>query len=130
MALMKFKDTGTILMGIYCGTTDYLLPYMFKPEFFMLEDGTYSVFSKEHECSGCCYENGYIVEIPPYTCDDVSDVEIWSDYGGTFWWNGKAVEKYGYILQEYRCPFDTDESIGLHDNTPEWVTEFLDELNR
>ena len=139
IALMRFKDTGTILMGIYDGNSDILCSYMYKPEFFLDEDGIYNVFSKEKECFKL--DDRYCRIEPEYTDDDeVSDVEIWSDYGGTFWWEGKAVEKYGYILREYTCPYDPTVPMGLrgiqdqlcdiHYNTPDWVKEFLDKLNK
>lgn len=137
MALMRFKDTGTILMGIYDGTSDILCSYMYKPEFFMNEDGIYKVFSKIKECFKM--DDHYNSIVPEYTYDEVSDVEIWSDYGGTFWWEGKAVEKYGYILPMYIDPFriEYSESEGKYinvcdvvDGEPDWVQEFVYKLNK
>jgi hypothetical protein len=137
IALMRFKDTGTILMGIYDGTCDILCSYMYKPEFFMDEDGTFSVFSKRNECFKL--DDHYDRIEPEYTDDEVSDVEIWSDYGGTFWWEGKAVEKYGYILPMYidpwRLEYDETERTYLRvcdlvDGEPDWVREFLDKLHK
>ena len=133
LALMKFKDTGTILMGIYDGTTDFVCSYMYKPEFFLTDEGFYSIFSKENECFKS--DEHYNVVVPCYTHNDVSDVEIYSDYGGGFYWEGRAVEKYGYILSKYRNPFygQYDRYVGewdgieRSDGIPEWAKKFMKE---
>ena len=127
LALMKFKDTGTILMGIYGGTTDFVYPKMFPCEYFLnIEKQYYSIFEKEDECLNYNHEH--------IRLEDATDVEIYSDYGGGFYWEGKAVEKYGYILPYYQNPFGVnhpfyfdDVGIIVYDGVPEWAKKFMKE---
>lgn len=125
LALMRFNDTGTILMGIYNGTVDCVYPRMFPCEYFYnKEEDCYDIFNKEYNCL-----NAYIVEVIE---KEATDVEIYSDYGGGFFWDGKAVESCGYILPHYRNPFYTSYSfyedcdeIDVCDGVPEWAEDFL-----
>ena len=126
LALMRFKDTGTILMGIYSGITDVVYPRMFPCEHFWNdEQQCYFIFEHEYDCLNYNHEH--------IRLENAVDVEIYSDYGGGFYWEGRAVEKYGYILPYYQTPFgnnhpfylDDDNSIVVYDGIPNWAKEFM-----
>ena len=131
LALMKFTDTGTILMGIYDGTVDCVYPKMFPCEYFYnKEEDCYCVFDKEYDCLNADIVIDAVEK-------EATDVEIYSDYGGGFFWNGKAVESCGHILPHYRDPFRTSYSfyedcnkIDIYDGVPEWAEDFMKNVLR
>lgn len=132
MALIKFLDSGNIYMGLYSGTTDIMYP----------------LFAESKECWSDAY-GGYAVidhissiceafQEPIYSPSDISNIEIYSDYGGGFFWEGKGVESCRLILPEYRFPFgntypdpwtgDTSDMIEVCDGAPEWAEEFMNKI--
>lgn len=134
IALVKFNKTENIYMGVYDGTVDVLVPVILPPEKCLKDDGCYHTFDSIEEAY-----NQFNTDDLDYTDSDIDDVEIYSDYGGGFFWDGKGVEKYGYILNDYLAPFmrtyhfvpwddSPDDSILVVDGKPEWVEEFMDNL--
>ncbi len=128
--LMKFKDTGTILIGAYNGTCDVMYPKMFKPEECVDGEGYYTPITKAEN-----WIDDHMTELEPYTEDEVSDVILYTDYGTGMYWVGKGVERCGIVLT---CdPFRVDYTdypdhqpitIDVHDGTPDWVEEFMNSL--
>ncbi len=134
LALVKFNKTGNIYMGVYSGTTDVLYPVILTPEKCINEEGIYDVFRYVEEAY-----NHLNTDEMEYDNSEIDDVEIYSDYGGGFYWEGKGVEKHGYILNDYLAPFDyvtsplpwynvADDSIMVMDGVPKWAEEFMNKI--
>ena len=120
-ALIKFKTTGNIYYGCYEGTSDILIPFIFTPE---------ECYNKETDCY-CAISYGrelnkrhnYSWEFPD-NVNDLDDVEIYSDYGGGFYWSGTGSES-AKMVKHYLDPFyEMDDDVT--DGEPEWVKEFLE----
>ena len=134
LALVKFNRTGNIYMGVYNGTVDVLVPVVLPPEKCIDEEGIYDVFRYTEEAY-----NHLNTDEMEYDNSKIDDVEIYSDYGGGFYWDGKGVEKHGYILNDYLAPFnptyyfnpydDTpNDSIAVVDGVPKWAEEFMNKI--
>lgn len=115
--LVKFKTTGNIYMCCYEGTSDIMIPFIFKPEECYTKDG-YNVISYGRELAK---KNNW--DIPKVS--DVDEIEIYSDYGGGFYWQGKGSESLKVITSGY----DFDEDVhDYEDGRPEWVSVFWETL--
>ena len=135
LALIKFLDTGNIYMGVYNGTVDVLYPYIFPKEKCW-----------DPVSQGYCYldyvdKNFEMLEAktePIVDSTQALDVEIYSDYGGGFFWDGKADENACKVLDEYLNPWgknypdpwtgDTSDCIFITDGKPEWVKEYMKDV--
>ena len=96
-----------------------MIPYIFKPE-ECFYDGFYHAISYGRKLGD---EHNWKT---PET-DDIDDIEIYSDYGNGFYWQGKGSESVKYIISEINfgdCVFD------YKDGKPQWVTDFYEALNR
>lgn len=116
--LVKFKKTGNIYFGCYNGTTDIMLPFICTPE---------ECYNENVDCYcsiSYCMELGarYGSWKLPDNVDDLDEVEIYSDYGGGFYWPGKGSES-AKMLDRYLNPYEEcyEEMI---DGQPEWVKDF------
>lgn len=129
-ALVKFINTGNIYIGLYDGTTDVLYPYVLPLEKCWDEEHkVYSPFKFIPKIS---------TQEINYNKEDVSPVEIYSDYGGGFFWEGEGIEGCGFILSQSRCPWgncypdpwtgDTSDMIEVCDGAPEWAENFMNKL--
>lgn len=111
--LLRFEN-GQIGHLIYHGTSDIMLPmYYDTPE----------VAWEEYQKRGGRY---------PEECTHKKDkVEVYSDYGGGFYWEGTACRKCKAIDYKYTTPYG-DEVTGKRDfeyinGKPEWVKELFEE---
>ena len=86
LGLVRFSKTGNIYMGVYNGTCDVFSPRIFKPEDCKDSDGKYRYLAYYDSLKNTD------VEIPPN--DELDSVEIYSDYGGGFYWSGTGNEDY------------------------------------
>lgn len=124
-ALVKFINTGNIYIGLYDGTADVLYPYVLPLEKCWNEEHkVYDPFKFIPETH---------IRKMGYDKEEISPVEIYSDYGGGFFWQGKGVEKYGFILSQSCYPWrdyypDTSDVIEIIDGTPKWAEDFMNKL--
>lgn len=56
---------------------------------------------------------------------DIDEVDLYSDYGGGFYWRGTGSESERFILSEL-APLN-DWSQDVTDGVPNWVSDFLTE---
>lgn len=120
-ALVKFKSTGNIYYGCYEGTSDILTPFICTPE---------ECYNEKTDCycaiSYCRELRKARVWKFPANIDDLDDVEIYSDYGGGFYWSGTGSESLKMLKGELD-PFENCYD-DMHDGQPDWVVEFLKRL--
>lgn len=122
-ALVKFKKTGNIYYGCYNGTPDILLPFLCTPkECYNEEFDCYCAISYCMELS--CKTDSWRF---PDDVADLDDVEIYSDYGGGFYWSGKGSESIKMVDYDSRNPWETSYD-DIVDGMPEWAEKFLKEL--
>lgn len=75
-------------------------------------------YNKEYDC----YEAiSYCNKLNNLT--NLDDVEIYSDYGGGFYWDGTGSESEKVIVT-FLVPFDQCPE-DIKDGQPEWVKDFL-----
>ena len=121
-ALVKFKKTGNIYYGCYNGTPDIMLPFLCTPEECYDEklDGycaiTYCMKLSDHGKSWRL----------PEDVTDLDEIEIYSDYGGGFYWSGTGSESVK-MIKDFLNPYD-EVYKDMKDGQPEWVKEFLKQL--
>lgn len=119
--LVKFKKTGNIYYGCYNGTSDILLPFLCTPqECYDETDGYYDPITY---CTELSDRNSWKF---PDNVKDLDDIEIYSDYGGGFYWSGTGSESVKMVY-EFLNPFD-EVYVDIKDGQPEWVEEFLKRL--
>lgn len=119
-ALVKFKSTGNIYFGCYEGTSDILIPYICTPEECYDEKlDCYCSISHCRDLSAQHKTWAYPDNVP------ADEVEIYSDYGGGFYWNGHGSESIK-MIKDFLDPWDNYTTI--EDGKPEWVEEFLKSL--
>lgn len=121
--LVKFKKTGNIYMCCYEGTSDILNPYICTPE---------ECYDEQRDCY-CAITHCRMIgashddwAFPDYV-QDLDEVEIYTDYGGGFYWYGTGSESIMMI----KGPLDTwafDEDASVIDGRPKWVDEFWSQL--
>ena len=119
-ALIKFKRTGNIYFGCYEGTSDTMNPYICTPE---------ECYDEKVDCYCSiwyCRNLGrqHKEWIFPTDIDDLDEVEIYSDYGGGFYWAGIGSESIKMI----DSPVDEFGELDfgkITDGRPEWVEEYL-----
>lgn len=121
--LVKFKKTGNIYYGCYEGTTDIMIPYLCTPEECYNEktDGYWAItycrkLSDQHKSWKF-----------PDDITDLDDIEIYSDYGGGFYWSGTGSESIK-MINDYLMPYEQCWE-DMKDGEPEWVKEFLEHLD-
>ena len=116
--MVKFKSTGNIYMCCYEGTSDFMIPWLFKPE-DCLYLGCYNAISYGRQLA----DEHESISLDISTIDDIDDIEIYSDYGSGFYWDGKGSESAKCITSEIdfgNCVYD------YTDGKPKWVTDFWD----
>lgn len=116
IALVKCKSDNSIYIGVYNGTSDTLERY-FKPI------DKYESFEKLIEE----IKSKYYAR-PPF---NEEPCEIYSDYGGGFWWNGTFDRKQRAVVKGYTLDCIECERYGyepeIHNEIPDWVNEVLGE---
>ena len=106
--VVRFKSDGKLMYYLYDGTSDICNPN--------LCDSMDDVW-QDHKWSKCnCYQD--------------EPVEIYSDYGGGFYWNGKACRHCNVITKGLE-PWtdDEDEVISITDGQPDWLGEVFNDNN-
>lgn len=111
--LVRFKRTGNIYMCCYEGTSDVMLPFIFRPE-ECFEDGYYHAISYGRKINN---ESDWI---KPDDVNDIDDIEIYSDYGSGFYWEGEGSETAKVITKGTNFGYIYDYTNGK----PKWVTDF------
>lgn len=115
--LVKFKKTGNVYMCCYNGTADIMIPFIFRPEECIDEEGRYLAIYYGKKLA----ENNSW-EVPDVS--DVDDIEIYSDYGYGFYWQGKGSESSKFIISGSSFEECDNYSYGK----PKWVDDFWDSL--
>lgn len=119
-ALVKFKKTGNIYCGCYNGTCDIMLPFLCTPQ---------ECYDEKLDCYWAityCQElsNRYGSWKFPDDVTDIDDIEIYSDYGGGFYWPGTGSESIK-MIDTCLDPYEELEWTDIKDGVPEWVEEFF-----
>lgn len=121
--LVKFKKTGNVYYGCYEGTSDIMIPFICTPE---------ECYNEETDCY-CAIS--YCRELDsrdrtwkfPDNVDDLDDIEIYSSYGGGFYWSGTGSESIK-MIKNYLNPWEECYKDMKH-YEPEWVEEFFEHLD-
>lgn len=113
--LVRFKKTSNVYWCCYEGTSDILNPFICTSEECRDETGCHCAITYCRELA-----KGRDWTLPDV--DDMDEVEIYSDYGGGFYWPGTGSES-AKMIDKYLDPFAQcyDEMI---DGRPEWADEF------
>lgn len=123
-ALVKFKKTGNIYYTYYNGTSDTICPFLYTAqECYDPKIDCYCAISYGRTLWGQHSSRTF-----PDNVTDVDDVEIYSDYGGGFYWDGtgsESIKMINPILDEWGELALPNEKSGM----PEWVDEFLKSLD-
>ena len=115
-ALIKFKKTGNIYMGCYEGTSDVMRPYICTPDECYNEKA--DCYCSIMHCRELSRGRSWAF---PNNVDDLDEVEIYSDYGGGFYWTGTGSESLKMIKDGIdTLAEDIEETFGK----PRWVDEF------
>lgn len=118
--LVKFPN-GNVYISCYDGTSDYMYsPLITKNDLVSKYDD--SVFEWN---SHVLKSDSSIEDTLDTARKDGGEepVEIYSDYGGGFWWTGKASEKYMCITEGNSLWYIKDYQNGC----PEWAQRFMKE---
>ena len=118
LGLVRFTNTSNIYMGIYDGNSDIFYAKIFTPE---------ECYNEKDDCYECfffffiLYKNreAWVIK----DSSNLSPIEIYSDYGGGFWWKGMADEE-SKLIDDHSCaPWDNDD-IEIFHEVPDWVKKF------
>ena len=124
IALIRFKGSGNIYMGVYDGTVDILRNFIFLREDCYDADGDcYKVFTYSDKIQND--DNAYTEQDLSYI-DYNDECEIYSDYGEGFWWKGLGNEDKRLIRSEdcFICYIPHNE-IERYYGCPEWAYEYM-----
>lgn len=125
-ALIKFKKTGNIYYGCYEGTSDVLLPYICTPEeCYNKNIDCYCPITYCRELTDRAANRSWIISDDELKGSYLDDVEIYSDYGGGFYWKSSGCEAFKKV-NVWGTPYD-DGCIDYADGVPDWAKEFLEE---
>jgi hypothetical protein len=106
LALVRFPD-GELRVAYFFGDPEIVLPPLFALDaaetLFAMGVDTVLAYMAEHD------------DGEPRA--DVEDVEIWADYGASYWWSGLASRRAKVIVEGCE-PMASD---ALHVGVPEWV---------
>lgn len=120
--LVKFKKTGNIYYCCYEGTSDTLNPYICTAkECYDEKLDCYCAISHCRELS-----RQHKSWIFPSDVPDLDEVEIYTDYGGGFYWDGFGSES-ARMLRDCGDPWERPD-VKITDGMPKWAEEFLKHL--
>lgn len=121
IGLVKFPN-GNIYISCYDGTSDYMYsPLITKTN--LTDNYNGDLFGwNDYVIEDACSETEAALDAARKDNSEET-VEIYSDYGGGFWWSGKASEKHMCITEENSFWYVTD----YQDGCPNWAQEFMDE---
>lgn len=119
--LVRFSRTGNIYYCCYNGTCDITIPFLCTSE---------ECYNEKLDCY-CAIT--YCQELSrqhgswafPDNVSDLDDIEIYSDYGGGFYWRGTGSESIK-MINDYLAPFEECYK-DIKDGQPDWVKEFLEQ---
>lgn len=114
--LCRFRSTSNIYWCVYDGTSDVMYPWLYTDEEITDDNGGTHLFSMINS------KRPWKPEQPP---TDIDVVDLYSDYGGGFYWRGTGSESNRMILNNL-MPFDECWE-GTSDGKPDWVRIFLKE---
>lgn len=98
---VKFNSDGKIMFYEYNGTSDVCIYHLYET----IKEVSDNWFN--HEWLNC-------------DCGQDEPVEIYSNYGGGFYWKGKAC-RFCKAFTENASPYEADEEI--IDGQPEWMLD-------
>lgn len=122
--LVKFKTTGNIYYCCYNGTSDIMNPYICTPE-ECYDEATDAYWAITY-CEALDFK--YKTWKFPNNVTDLDEIEIYSDYGGGFYWSGTGSESIK-MIKNYLNPWEECYE-DMKDGKPEWVINFLDRLEK
>ena len=120
--LVKFKKTGNVYYCCYEGTSDIMIPFLCTPEECF--DKSFDGFCAITYCRELG-DKAKTWEFPEV--DDLDDIEIYSDYGGGFYWNGIGSESAKMIKEEINFG---EKVYEYTDGKPLWINDFERELDK
>ncbi len=124
-ALVRFKKTGNIYYTYYDGTSDIIFPHLYTAqECYDPKIDCYCAISYGRTLR---YRPGYSSWTFPDNVVDLDEVEIYSDYGGGFYWTETGSESIKMInptLDDFGELVLPNEKPGM----PEWADKFLKSL--
>ena len=103
MALVKFNKTKNIYWGCYDGTCDIMYAKLIP---LITPNDDYDM-------------DNFRENVPIANHTDVDDIEIYSDYGSGFYWNGKGSETSKCITSGFA--YDIDSYINGIPDWAEWI---------
>ena len=129
-AYIKFNDTGHLYFGGYDGTTDYM-----KPNILPITKETVKKYGVSDIClSGITFY--YEFEPQEFTEEEFesmvknsTDCEIYTDYGGGYYWEAKGYERNPdtfSIITKNLSPYYYDEledDTYMTDGEPDWMDD-------
>lgn len=118
-ALVRFNKTGNIYYGCYEGTSDLMLPFICTPE--ECYDENIDCYCAITYCRNI--KGQYTTWLFPNDVADLDDIEIYSDYGGGFYWSGTGSESIK-MIKDYLDPWEQCYE-NIKDGQPKWAEEFL-----
>lgn len=121
--LVKFKTTGNVYYCCYEGTSDTLIPNICTPE--ECYDEKLDCYCAISYCRELCRRTGWSI---PDDVTDWDDVEIYSTYGGGFYWDDTGSESIKMLkpaLDQWGELLLSNEKYGI----PKWAEEFLKRLD-
>jgi hypothetical protein len=121
-ALIRFKKTGNIYHGCYEGTSDVMNPYICTAE--ECYDEKIDCYCAISYCRELSKGKDWVF---PKDVPDLDECEVYSDYGGGFYWHAIGSETLKMIdnpLDEYG-ELDFEK---ITDGPADWVREYWKEL--
>lgn len=118
-ALVKFKRTGNIYYGCYNGTPDIMLPFLCTPQ--ECYDKTLNCYCAITYCQDLARQRDSWKF--PDNVTDLDEIEIYSDYGGGFYWPGTGSESIK-MINDFLNPWE-EVYEKMKDGQPDWVKDFL-----
>lgn len=103
--VVRFKSDGKLLFYLYDGTSDICVPTLCENMDDIWKD------------------NGWL----RCKCEHDEPVEIFSDYGGGFYWEGKACRHCMCITKGLEPWSNEDEIVDITHEQPKWLKEIWEE---
>ena len=106
-------------MGVYLGVTDTFYCTICTPE---------ECWNEENNCyEYITYLENYSRNAEKFPTDMWEDVEIYSDYGGGFFWKGKGNEERR-VIDSHSCTVPCYDFDKVFDGVPDWAQKFMDKI--
>lgn len=118
LGLVRFPD-GELRVAYFFGGPGLMVPFLFPVEEAdaVWEDGMEPLMERMASVEG------------DPTPTDLEDVQVWADYGDTFWWEGTASRSAGLLvsgIDPHGISKDSGDAAGedprpIHNGRPDWV---------